>query len=60
LEYRGVQQHDSRVDYYRAHPEAAIDALQGPLDIRRLFLVLRSRKTQRGGLQAARIPAVSL
>ena len=61
LAYRSTQQHDSRVDYYRAHPEAAIAVLlDGTLDLRRFFLVLRSRTAKRGGLRTARMPSVSL
>ena len=57
LAYRSTQRHDSRVDYYRKHPEAASHVLRvSPLNVARLFLVLRSSGLigERGGVKAAR------
>lgn len=63
LTYRSVQQHDSRVDFYRSHPEAALEALRDPLlGVGRLFLILRSVRLigERGGVRAAKVPDLTV
>jgi len=58
LTYRSAQRHDSRVDYYRKHPEAGFHALRAaPSRVGQLFLVLRSLRLigERGGVKAARV-----
>lgn len=63
LTYRSSQRHDSRVDYYRKHPEAGFQALRAaPSCVGQLFLVLRSLRLigERGGVKAARLVEPSI
>jgi len=63
LTYRSSQRHDSRVDYYRRHPDAALESLcNASLPVGKLFLILRrfQPREHRGGIQAAGIVRVSI